>query len=153
MPILDGSLKQQVFNIETRMADRVEKVFLHYIESPDYLDNIGAETSKQLLDWLLIQYENAIKAMQEEVIKPTEWRDPTKNPSMPNMMESSDVVKRLNKGYLRFVYDTTEERIKQYFTEKQMKDTLNPTDEETPPQESKPIHNDEDKPEDWVDFI
>lgn len=146
MPIVDGSLKQQIFEIENKMANRVEKAFLDLIHNGHHLQWKDGMSHKQLLDRLLIQYENAIKAMQEEVIKPVD-KEMQLNGMPPNMYVTADIVKRLHKGYLRFVYDTTDERLKQYFQEEQAKEELNPTeDTETLPGGSP-------KPEDYVDFI
>lgn len=129
MPIVDGSLKQQIFNIENKMADRVQSVFIELISNGHHLEWKEDMTNKILLDRLLIQYENAVKAMQEEIIKPVN-KEIQLNGGSPNMFVTSDIVKRLQKGYLRFVYDTTEERLKQYFQETEIKEELNPTDEE-----------------------
>lgn len=145
MPIIDGSLKQQIFNIENKMSDRVEEVFLDLLSNENYLQWKDGITTKMLLDRLLIQYENAVKAMQDEIIKPVN-KDIQSNSMPPNMFVTSDIVKRLNKGYLRFVYDTTDERLRQYFKETDVKEELNPTDQETLPDGSP-------KPDDYVDFI
>lgn len=128
MPIVDGSLKGQVFEIESRMAKRVEEVFMARTQGA--LDGIWTQvTPKQVLDRLLIMYENAVTAMVEEVIKPVEYHIRGGHQMIPTMQESAEIVKRLNKGYLRFVYDTTEERLKQYFEENAVKEALNPSGE------------------------
>ena len=129
MPIVDGSLKGQVFEIETRMAKRVEDVFIARTQGA--LDGVWTRVSpKQVLDRLLIMYENAVTTMVEEVIKPVEAHVRHGNqPMTPTMQESAEVVKRLNKGYLRFVYDTTEARLAQYFEETEAKEALNPDDD------------------------
>lgn len=146
MPIVDGSLKQQIFEIENKMANRAEKAFLDLISNGYHLHWKVGMTNKQLLDRLLIQYENAIKAMQEEVIKPVD-KEMQLNGMPPSMYVTADIIKRLHKGYLRFVYDTTDERLKQYFQEEQAKEELNShEDAETLPDGSS-------KPEDYVDFI
>ena len=145
MPIVDGSLKQQIFEIENKMAKRVEDVILSCAADYDIFTRWREDlTLKEVVDYLLIQYENAIKAMQEEVIRPTDMR---KHDGMPNMVESADIVKRLNKGYLRFVYDTTSTRLQQYFEEKKAKDDLNPIEEiKVDPATGEPTN-------DCVDFI
>lgn len=128
MPIVDGSLKGQVFEIEARMAKRVEDVFMARTQGA--LDGVWTRVSaKQVLDRLLIMYENAVTAMVEEVIKPVESHIRGGHPMTPTMQESAEIVKRLNKGYLRFVYDTTEERLEQYFKETEAKEALNLDDD------------------------
>jgi len=128
MPIVDGSLKGQVFEIEVRMAKRVEEVFMARTQGA--LDGVWTRVSaKQVLDRLLIMYENAVTAMVEEVIKPVESHIRGGHQTTPTMQESAEIVKRLNKGYIRFVYDTTEERLEQYFKETEAKEALNPDDD------------------------
>lgn len=151
MPIVDGSLKQQIFSIESKMANRVEKVFLDLVSNGQHLQWKEDMTNKMLLDRLLIQYENAVKAMQEEIINPVN-KDIQLNGAPPNMFVTSDIVKRLHKGYLRFVYDTTDERLKQYFQETEVKEELNPTDEEVITGEDT-LPDGSPKPEGYVEFI
>lgn len=151
MAIVDGSLKQQIFNIESRMADRAQNVFIDLVSNGHHLDWKEGMTHKMLLDHLLIQYENAVKAMQEEIIKPVN-KEIQLNGGPPNMFVTSDIVKRLYKWYLRFVYDTTDERLKQYFQETEVKEELNPTDEEvTTGEDTSPDGN--PKPDGYVNFI
>ena len=151
MPIVDGSLKQQIFNIESKMADRTQNVFLDLVFNGHHLGWKEGMTNKMLLDRLLIQYENAVKAMQEEIIKPVN-KEIQLNDGPPNMFVTSDIVKRLHKGYLRFVYDTTDERLKQYFQETEVKEELNPTDEEVTTNEET-LPDGTPKPDGYVDFI
>lgn len=143
MPIVDGSLKSQIFEIENKMANRTETVFLDLVSNGRHFSWKADMTNKQLLDRLLIQYENAVKAMQEEVIKPVD-KEMQLNGGIPNMHITADIVKRLHKGYLRFVYDTTDDRLKQFFQEEQAKEELNPPEE--------PVTSPDDS-EDHIDFI
>ena len=129
MAIVDASLKQQIFNTEDRMADRVKEA-LSWFEVNENDEN---PTYKQVFDYLLILYENAIHNLKEDIIKP--YDDPPARPPKvtpkPSMMETTDIVKRLNKGYLRFVYDTSKERILQHFKEEEVKEDLNPSEQTT----------------------
>lgn len=121
MAITDSSLKAQVFEVETRMAKKVEDVFYAHTVT---LDGIWVNVSaKELLDRLLIIYENAVSSMIQEVVKTEEYRIHNR---VPTMVETAEIVKRLNKGYLRFCYDLSDERLEQYFSEKAVKDELNP---------------------------
>ena len=129
MAIVDASLKQQIFHTENRMADRVKESLSLFEDSTE----VGNPTYKQVFDYLLILYENAVHNLKEDIIKPCDDprpRQPKVTPS-PNMMETTDIVKRLNKGYLRFVYDTSKERILQHFKEEEVKEDLNPSEQTT----------------------
>ena len=126
MPMFDSSLKSQVFEIEARMAKRVEEVY----NSWGQYEHDGGPTPKEILDRLLIIYENAIETMKKEIIAPVEppVRRVPHQQLIPNptMMQSVDMVKRLNKGYIRFVYDTSPIRLKQFFEEQEVREDLNP---------------------------
>lgn len=130
MAIVDASLKQQIFNTEDRMADRVKEA-LSWFEVSENDEN---PTYKQVFDYLLILYENAIHNLKEDIIRPCDdhpARPPKVTTPKPSMMETTDIVKRLNKGYLRFVYDTSKERILQHFKEEEVKEDLNPSEQTT----------------------
>ena len=118
MPILDGSLKGQIFEIESRMSKRVEEVF-NYYDSHKLVDY----PAKLMLDKMLLLYENTIEAMKQDIVAPF---DGPNDPHMqPNMMQSTDIVKRLNKGYLRFVYETSPTRMQEVIEENKAREELN----------------------------
>lgn len=108
-------LQEQVSLIQNKMMDRAMAVFHKYEE---YEDVSKLET----FDTLMLIYNNYTNALIHDVILPL---DIPGDSSPLRSAEFAQLIRRLNKGYANFVYDTTSSRLNQIMEEEKQKKALN----------------------------
>ena len=113
-------LQQQVSLIQNKMMDRAMEVFHKYEEYEDV-------AKLEAFDTLMLVYNNYTNALIHDVILPL---DTPGDSSHLRSAEFAQLVRRLNKGYANFVYDTTVSRLNQIMEEEKQKKILNDTSRE-----------------------
>lgn len=118
-------LQEEVTEIQNKMMDRAMTVFRSYEETND-VEKLEA------FDALMLIYNNYTNALIHDVILPLD----IPGDSAPlRSSEFAQLVRRLNKGYANFCYDTTRSRLNQLMEEERQKKNLNnPFHDETEPQ-------------------
>lgn len=108
-------LQEQVSLIQNKMMDRAMQVFSKYEEVNDV-------EKLEVFDTLIFIYNNYNTALIHDVILPLD----TPGDQTPlRSAEFAQFVRRLNKGYANFVYDTTRSRLNQIMEEERQKKNLN----------------------------
>lgn len=108
-------LQEQVSLIQNKMMDRAMQVFSKYEEVNDV-------EKLEVFDTLIFIYNNYTTALIHDVILPLD----TPGDKTPlRSAEFAQFVRRLNKGYANFVYDTTRSRLNQIMEEERQKKNLN----------------------------
>ena len=124
---MHSAVFNEVIRTQTRMAERVAEVIKKYQDRE--ADGKGSKivTSAEVAKQLLIKYENVVNDMiilAEEVGAPK----PNSQPGMPPMPITTEEIlmftKKLNKGYIKFVDDTSEEKITALFHEALVNDSI-----------------------------
>lgn len=114
-PKARSMLQEQVSKIQHNMMDRALYVFSLYEESNDV-------EKLQYFDTLMKLYNKYTEVLVHDILIPLD------NPANQTPMNSStfaNIVRRLNKGYANFVYDTTKSRLEQFIAEEEQKKNLN----------------------------
>ena len=114
-PKARSMLQEEVTEIQNKMMDRAMQVFYHYEEVND-VEKLEA------FDTLMLIYNNYTTGLIHDVILPLD----VPGDSTPlRSAEFAQLVRRLNKGYANFVYDTTRSRLNQIMDEERQKKNLN----------------------------
>ena len=111
-PKARAMLQEEVTEIQNKMMDRAMQVFLYYENYEDVAK----------FDTLMLIYNNYTNALIHDVILPLD----VPGDSAPlRSSEFAQLVRRLNKGYANFCYDTTRSRLNQLMEEERQKKNLN----------------------------
>lgn len=124
-PKARSMLQEEVTEIQNKMMDRAMQVFHEY-------ENYEDVSKLEAFDTLMLIYNNYTNALIHDVILPLD----TPGDSAPlRSSEFAQFVRRLNKGYANFCYDTTSSRLNQLMEEERQKKNLNNSfHDETEPQ-------------------
>lgn len=115
-------LQNQVSIIQNKMMDRALLVFAKY---EDYND---VEKLKYF-DMLMNLYNKYTEVLVHDILIPLD--DPSEN-IRATSSSFANLIRRLNRGYANFVYDTTSSRLQQLIEEEEHRKNLN--DKENPEQ-------------------
>lgn len=120
-------LQEQISIIQGKMMDRAMEVFKKYEDAPD--------TEKlDMFDTLMTLYNKYIEGLVDDILTPLN-NPADQRPLTP--VTFTYLVRRLYKGYARFVYDTTDSRLHQlkdeYYSNKEANTEEEP--QPTPEQE------------------
>jgi hypothetical protein len=114
-PKARSMLQEEVTEIQNKMMDRAMQVFHEY-------ENYEDVSKLEAFDTLMLIYNNYTNALIHDVLLPLD----TPGDSAPlRSSEFAQLVRRLNKGYANFCYDTTRSRLNQIMEEERQKKTLN----------------------------
>lgn len=107
MPIMEANLREQFYIVEGKMADRAAEVIANAISIDEIM------TVETIAKHVMDLYENRVIELKETLAKHySKKRQPD---IQPDLDEAVDIVKKLNKGYIKFVYDTRLDRLKLTF--------------------------------------
>lgn len=123
-PKTTALLQEQISTIESSMMDRAIQVFDEY-------EMLDIEYDKRtVFNALMKIYNNYCEALIHDIVGPIE----APNNHIFRLADFVIIIKRLNKGYANFVYDTTKERLIQFIQEEQAAQNQNESNGEDNPQ-------------------
>lgn len=122
-------IQEQISIIQNKMMDRIIEQFKYLSGLTAFKEDYIKDDSNGFFEFLMKIYNDYNDALIRDIIIPLE-SPANQTPFHP--VAFVQVVKRLNKGYARLVYDTTRERLMQLMEEEEAKKNLNDIEEETP---------------------
>ena len=125
---MHSAIFNEVIKTQNKMADRIAEVVKKYQDREAEGKGSNVITSSKVAQQLLIKYENIVNDMIYHAQEFSRPRGEDGRSAMPPIPPSTkDILmftKKLNKGYIKFVDDTSEEKIAALFHEDLVNDSI-----------------------------